>query len=457
MGGVLELIIMMELKNRIKDRTAVIGVIGLGYVGLPLACLLAKKGFTVLGADVKTGLVEKINTGQCPFNEPGLEELLKNVHREKRLTATLDSAKVVRDSDVIFLVVQTPVDNQKKPDLSMFKAACETVSENLTRGKLLISESTVPPGTMKGVATPILEKSGLKAGSDFYLAYSPERAIPTSTLKEIQENGRMLGGVNQISARLASMVYSHITRGEILIEEIEIAEMVKVVENAYRDVNIAFANEISLLCEKLGIDSKRVIKLANNHPRVNILSPGPGVGGHCIPKDPYLLLHSARAAGLDLRLISSARQINESMPRHVLKLIKKSLGKINKDPKTAKVSILGIAYKGNTDDSRNSPAEPIVKGLQKNFNVISHDPYVSQDFGARFSNDFEEVVKDSDCVVFLADHDVYKNLDLKAFKNMLSNPCVVLDGRGLFEGKDFEGEGIRFVGLGRANSSLIRP
>jgi UDP-N-acetyl-D-mannosaminuronic acid dehydrogenase len=303
---------------------------------------------------------------------------------------------------------------------------------------------------MKGIVVPILDRSGLRAGEDYYLAYSPERAIPTKTLQEMQGNGRVVGGITPESADLAALIYSQITVGDISKETIETAEIVKVIENAYRDVNIAFANEIALLCEKKGIDANRAIELANKHPRVNIHSPGPGVGGHCIPKDPYFLIHSARESGLELRLISSARKINEAMPSHVLKLIKRSLMKVNKDPKTAKVSILGIAYKGNTDDSRNSPAEPIVRGLMaENFNVISHDPYVSQDFGGKFSNNIDDVLIESDCVVFVADHDYYRNLDIDKFKGKLNRPCVVIDSRRLFAPQTIEEEGIKYVGLGK--------
>lgn len=449
---------MKKLRKLIKEKTAVIGVIGLGYVGLPLACLFARKGYTVTGADVKHEFVEKINKGETPINEYGLEKILHKAVSEKRLTATTDGSRVVKKADIIFVVVQTPVDEYKEPDLSALKSAWETVSENLSSGKLLISESTIPPGTMKDVVLPILEKRGLLAGKDFYLAYSPERAIPTMTLREMQENGRVVGGIDKESSDLATLIYSQITRGEISTIDIETAEIVKVIENAYRDVNIAFANEIALLCEKRGIDSRRAIELANKHPRVNILSPGPGVGGHCIPKDPYFLLHSARAVGLNLKLISTAREINESMPEHVLKLIDKSLREVNKDLKTSKVSILGIAYKGDTDDSRNSPAEPIVKGLvAANCNVISHDPYVSQDFGAGFSNDLREVVTGSDCVVFLADHKFYKSLDLRRFKEMLNKPCVVIDSRRLFEPKAVEEEGVKYVGLGRAHQTENSP
>ncbi|MFQ5800923.1 MAG: nucleotide sugar dehydrogenase [Candidatus Hydrothermarchaeales archaeon] len=441
---------MTGLERRIREKKAVIGVIGLGYVGLPLACLFAREGFTVLGADIKREIVDKINKGIAPINEPGLEGLLSDVVSRRRLVATTDGGKVVRKADAVFVVVQTPIGEDKLPDLSAFKAAFEDISKNLSKGDLIISESTIPPGTMKGVAAPILERSKLRAGEDFYLAYSPERAIPTKTLQEMQENERIVGGINPESAELSALLYSHITKGEIVKEDIETAEIVKVIENAYRDVNIAFANEIALLCEKLGISSKRAIELANRHPRVNILSPGPGVGGHCIPKDPYFLLHSAKKAGMELKLISSARQLNESMPSHVLKLIEGSLSEVGKDIKTAKVSILGIAYKGNTDDSRNSPAEPIVRRLMaENCNVISHDPYVTEDFGGSFSNDIEDAVRNSDCVVFLADHDAYRELNLQRFKGMLNSPCVVIDSRSLFEPRSFDEDGIRYVGLGK--------
>ncbi len=444
---------MQGLEKRIKEKKAVIGIIGLGYVGLPLACLFANKGYDVIGADIKTEAVEKINQGISPISEPGIDELLSKVTPDNKLKATTDTGSVVRNSDILFVVVQTPIKENKVPDLNAFKSAYETISENLTdrKRKLIISESTIPPGTMKNVAVPLLEKSGLKAGADFYLAYSPERAIPTKTLEEIQKNGRIVGGLNEESAYLAALLYRQITSGEVSTDSIETAEMVKVVENAFRDVNIAFANEIALLCEKMGVDASKVIKFANKHPRVNILEPGPGVGGHCIPKDPYLLIHAAKAAGFELNLISQARRINEAMPTHVLKLIERSLKDVNQDLRTAKVAILGIAYKGNTDDSRNSPAEPIVRSLMDSkCDVISHDPYAKHDFGGRFSNDLIEVVKGSDCLVFIADHDVYRKLDLQGIKSAVNKPCVLLDTRRLFEAQNVMDAGMGYAALGTA-------
>lgn len=444
---------MDHLKKKIQDKTANITVLGLGYVGLPLAAIIAKQGFHVSGVDIKEESIKKINKGNSPVNEEGLEDLLGDVVADGRLKATTDGVEAVKSADIVFVVVQTPIADDKEPDLNAFKIAWKTVRSGLSKGKLLITESTIPPGTMKKVVLPILEETGLKAGEDFYLAYSPERAIPTRTLIEIRTNSRIVGGYNVASSELAFTMYSAITSGEIKKTDIETAEMVKVIENAYRDVNIAFANEIALLCEKKGIDAMEAITLANNHPRVDILSPGPGVGGHCIPKDPYFLIHSARESAMEIELISKAREINESMPYHILDIIKDSLSRTNKDTQKAKISILGVAYKGNTDDSRNSPSEPIVKTLMKEkIDVISHDPFVSKDFGGKFSNNLEEVVKDSDCIVVMADHDYYRNIDPIQLKSMVKRPCTIIDGRRILDQNAFSDEDIHYRALGKGKS-----
>ncbi len=420
-----------ELKNKISQKTANVGIIGMGYVGLPMASLFASRGFRVKGADINKDRVKAINAGESPINEVGLEEIIKKSVNAGRLTATTDVDEVVRESDVVVIVVQTPIDDDNKPNLKAFKSACDTVARSITKGKLLVVESTIPPGTLEDIVIPtIFEKSALKAGRDYFLAYSPERAIPTRTLEEIQTNSRVIGGINEESLNLAKMLYSSITSGELMTSDLGTAELVKIIENTYRDVNIALANEIAMLCEKLGVDAIKAIKIANKHPRVNIHLPGPGVGGHCIPKDPYFLINKAEELGVDLKIISSAREINENMPNHLLGLIERSLKKVNKDIKTSKVSILGIAYKGNTDDARGTPSEKVIKNLMKNdVDFISHDPFVSHDFGGKFSNNLEEVVEDSDCIVILTDHDLYKKMDLDSFTSLMNKPSVVIDGR----------------------------
>ncbi|MDI6655816.1 MAG: nucleotide sugar dehydrogenase, partial [Candidatus Hydrothermarchaeota archaeon] len=340
-------------------------------------------------------------------------------------------------------------DEKGAPDLRALESACGVVAQNLSKGKLVIIESTVPPGATERIIIPILESSSLKAGGDFYLAYSPERAMPTKTLEEIQTNSRIIGGVNEESAEVAKELYRNIARGELILSDVKTVEVVKLIENTYRDVNIALANEIALLCEKLGVDALKAIEIANKHPRVHLHLPGAGVGGHCIPKDPHFLIHKAEELGLELRVIKAAREVNENMPQHILELVKKALRNVNKTIENSKISILGIAYKGNTDDVRGTPSKKIIEGLlQTNCKVFSHDPLVSQDFGGKFSNDLSETLKDSDCVVIVTDHDAYKRLDVQEFAKNLKKPSVIVDGRRILNPKEVEKEGISYFGVG---------
>lgn len=426
-----------------------IGIIGLGYVGLPMAALFADRGYKVRGADINTEIVEKINLGMAAINESGVAELVKKVVGLGLLSATTGAAEVVRESDVIIIIVQTPIDEKKAPDLRALENACKVVAQNLSKGKLVIIESTIPPGAVEKIIIPVLESSSLKAGRDFYLAYSPERAMPTKTLEEIQTNSRIIGGINEESAEAAKELYRSITKGELILGDIKTVEVVKLIENTYRDVNIALANEVALLCEKLGVDAVKAIHIANKHPRVHLHLPGAGVGGHCIPKDPYFLIHKAEELGLELKVIKAAREVNENMPQHVLELVKKALKSVNKTFEDSKVSILGIAYKGNTDDVRGTPSKRIIEELLRaNCEVFSHDPFVSQDFGGKFSNKLEEAIKNSDCVVILTDHDAYKRLNLQEFAKNLKKPSVIVDGRRILNPEEVEKEGVSYFGVG---------
>ncbi|MEE8401497.1 MAG: nucleotide sugar dehydrogenase [Candidatus Hydrothermarchaeaceae archaeon] len=433
----------------ISQKSACLGILGLGYVGLPMAAIFAKRGFKVLGGDINPKIVNAINRGESPINEKGLGDIVDETVRRGMLRATCDTDAVVKESDVVIVVVQTPIDESKKPDLTVIKAVLRTISKNLTRGKLIIIESTLPPGATHETVIPLLEKSGLKAGEDFYLAYSPERAIPTSTLEEIQKNSRIIGGITKESALLAKRLYSHITSGEIIIGDIKTVELVKVIENTYRDVNIALSNEIAMIGEKLGVDAVRAIEMANKHPRVNLLQPGTGVGGHCIPKDPYFLVNKAEELGVELRVISSARKVNEDMPKHVLSLIETALKSANKSICSSKVAVLGIAYKGNTDDTRSTPSKEVIETLMGlHCDVFSHDPYVSQDFGGKFSNRIEDAVIDADCLVIITDHDEYKHLDLEALSKNLKKPGIIVDGRRVIDPQKAEDLDFHYFGVG---------
>ncbi|MFQ6105796.1 MAG: nucleotide sugar dehydrogenase [Candidatus Hydrothermarchaeaceae archaeon] len=426
-----------------------IGIIGLGYVGLPTAALLADRGYRVRGGDINKRTVETINAGRSTINEAGMNKLVSRVVKKGLLSATDDIDEVVKRSEVVFVIVQTPISEDKSPDLDALKNACATVAKNLRGEMLVIFESTIPPGAMEETIIPILESNGREAGKDFYLAYSPERAMPTHTLEEIQKNPRVIGGIDKRSAELARGFYRDITSGELITVDIKTAEVVKIIENTYRDVNIALANEIALVCEKLGVDAIEAIKLANRHPRVNIHLPGAGVGGHCVPKDPYFLIHKAGKLGLELRVISSARKVNESMPGHILELIKNALAGIDKKVEDSKVAVLGIAYKGDADDIRGTPSKEIIETLIKEeCNVFSHDPLLKHDFGGKFSNNIEKVIEDSDCVVIVTDHSIYRRLDLKELTKNLKKPGAVVDGRRIFNPREVEDAGITYFGVG---------
>lgn len=435
--------------DKIEDKSCRVGILGMGYVGLPMAVIFAKKGFNVKGGDINPEIIGTINRGKSPINENGIEPLVKEAVSSGMLCVTSDTSAVVRESDVILVVVQTPIDDEKKPDLTAIKSAIFTISKNLREGKLIIIESTLPPGATEEELLPILEESGLEAGRDFYLAYSPERAIPTKTIEEIQENSRIVGGINEESAALAKTLYSHVTSGELITTDIKTAELVKVIENTYRDVNIALSNEIAMLCEKLGVDAIRAIDLANKHPRVNLLRPGTGVGGHCIPKDPHFLIGKARELGVELKVITSARRVNESMPKHLLGIIEKALKSAGKRIEDSKVAVLGIAYKGDTDDIRETPSKEVIETLAKmNCDVFSHDPFVSSDFGKRFSNNIEDAARDADCLVIVTDHEEYKSLDLAKLSKILKKPGVIVDGRRIIDPESAAESDFRYFGVG---------
>jgi UDP-N-acetyl-D-mannosaminuronic acid dehydrogenase len=440
---------MRDLEEKIKSKKARVAVLGLGYIGLPTAALIAEQGFRVTGLDIKEEVVGSVNSGRIDVREPGLRELVKKAVERGLLRATTSSEEALSESDVILVVVQTPLEENRTPALEPLRKACEDVAEHISRGVLVIIESTLPPGAMEDVIRPIFDSRGLLAGRDFYLAYSPERAIPTRTLREIRDNPRLIGGITKESAEAARDFYGTFVRGELFLEDVKTVEMVKLIENTYRDVNIALANEIARLCEGLGVDAIRAIELANKHPRVHIHRPGAGVGGHCIPKDPYFLIHKASDLGLRMEVIEAARRVNESMPLHVVRLIEKALKSVNKRLDEAKVAVLGVAYKGDTDDIRGTPAEKIIKKLMvsKAF-VHSHDPFVKQDFGGRFSNDLEEVLDSSDCVVVVTDHSLYKTLKPRDLTRNMETPCVIVDARRVLNPGEARKQGVTYFGVG---------
>lgn len=421
--------------------TVNVGIFGLGHIGLPTAAILANNNIHVLGADVNEETVKNINQGRCNFEEPGLSDLVKNSVQNNYLSATSDLEYAAKLCDILIVIVPTPIYEDKKADLSYVISACDSIKKGLKKGNLVIIESTVPPETGINVVKPILEESGLKCGEDFYLSYSPERALPNNTIYEMTHNVRIVGGINDKSADLTAQLYSHVTQGDIIkVKNITSAEMVKLMENTYRDVNIALSNELAMICEKIDVDVNEVITAANYHPRVNIHTPGPGVGGHCIPVDPYFLIETAEKYGGYARLISDSREINNEMPKHVIDLLMNCKENINT------VGILGIAYKGNVEDIRETPSKKLIELLlEKDFNVVAHDPIVKNEIIESFnvkSVSYEKVL-DCDCVILMTDHDLYKNLRPDMLKNKF-----IISTRPILDSTLFRNSGVNFQAIG---------
>jgi UDP-N-acetyl-D-mannosaminuronic acid dehydrogenase len=425
-------------------------IFGLGHIGLPTACLFAHAGIKVIGVARNQKKINMINRCKSPIFELGLDDLLYKAVKNGNFKATSNGLEAVKKSDVMIIIVPTPMDQFNRADLTAVKSASKIISKALKEDDLVIIESTVPQGTCENIVIPILEKSGLKASKDFGVIYTPERAIPNNTLYEMTHNARIIGGIDHKSIEMADSLYQKITIGKIIkVKNLITAETVKLIENTYRDTNIALANEIAMICESLGVDAIEAIQAANYHPRVNIHTPGPGVGGHCLAIDPYFIVETAEENGLDAPLIKNARIINEGMPNHVIKLIEDALNENGKEIKDSEIGILGVAYKGNVADARETPAEPLIRILIENgAKVYAHDPYTHIDYIKSFGAipvDMENALK-CDVVALLADHDQYRNI----------TPEMV--GRGIFictrpilNPEPFIKNGINFRGVGRVN------
>lgn len=425
-----------------------ITIFGLGHIGLPTASLFADKGFYVKGIARDDGKLRLISKGISPIDEPGLSELVKTTVENGHLTVSYDEVEAVSSSNIMIIIVPTPMDEHNRADLTAVKEASKTISQGLKKGDLVVVESTVPQGTCDNIVIPILEESGLKAGEDFSVAYTPERAIPNNTIYEMTHNARVIGGYDERSTDRASELYKHITVGDVIkVKNLITAETVKLIENTYRDANIALSNEIAMICEELGVDAIEAIKVANYHPRVNLHIPGPGVGGHCLAIDPYFIVETAEEKGMQAPLISTARNINEGMPRHVIKLISDTLAEVGQEINGSTIGLLGVAYKGNVADARETPAKDLINILkEKGALVYATDPHTPPDgiqaLGAE-PVDMEQVLN-CDCVVLVTDHDEYR--DIKP--GMLKSPIFICT-RPILNREEYERSGIIFRGIGR--------
>ena len=443
-----------------------IAVVGMGYVGIPCAALLAQAdGFEVTGIQrrsTRSGWkIDVLNSGKSPIegNEPGLEELLTEVVNKGTFRVT-DDYSVIADMDIILIDVQTPTDGRDhQPTYDSLRAVCREIGDRMKPGVLVVTESTVAPGTTENVVIPILEqRSGLKAGPDFSVGYSYERVMPGKLIEYIVNLPRIIGGIDKKSEERAREMYANIVKAKLYTTDVLTAETSKTMENAYRDANIAFSNEMALICEKLGIDVYEVRELINSRSERHMHIPGAGVGGHCLPKDTWLLRYGLRTYAdpeAEVRFISLAREINDGMPLHVFRMTEELLQESGVELTKAKVAVLGAAYLEDSDDTRNTPAAPLVHELSaRGVQVVCHDPHVRpHEFTeGEVIRDLEEALKDADTAILVTAHQEYKEMDLTAAVKLMKTP-ILIDGRNVFDPAAAKAAGFKFKAVGKGERS----
>lgn len=418
-----------------------VAIIGLGYVGLPVACLCIEKGMKVYGADIDKNKLSMINKGISPIDDPYLNEEVKKIKGKIILTDNVEED--VKNSSVVIVCVPTPIDHSHLPNLKPLKDACESISKGLQKDALVIIESTIFPGTTEEIINPILKKSNVK----FYLAHCPERIDPGNKKFTIQNIPRVVAGINKESTKKASEFYNKIIDADIIeLNSVKAAEATKIMENTFRDVNIAFVNEMAKSFDKAGIDIIDVIKGASTKPFGFMPHyPGAGVGGHCIAVDPYYLISKAKQVGFNHDFLILARKINESMPAYTVELLENELKKLNADLKDAKVGVLGLAYKANVNDIRESPALKVIELLKnKKAEVFVFDPHIKNKSNVK---NLDELLEKSDYLVLVTDHKEFKNMDLNALKG--KGIKIVIDGRNCLDKEKIKNLGVIYQGIGR--------
>ncbi|MFQ6106378.1 MAG: nucleotide sugar dehydrogenase [Thermoplasmata archaeon] len=410
-------------------------VIGLGYVGLPTAATLASHGHKVLGVDIRESVLDQIRRRGGPSDEPELSRLVGEVLSD----GSLGLAIAPEVSDAFVLCLPTPIKEDKTADLSFVRDGMSSIIPFLKKGDLVILESTVPPGTTEGLLAEMVRDKGFDPLEDVDLVFAPERVMPGSILKELEGLDRVIGGLTPKAAERGRDLYASFVKGEIVLTDATTAEFVKLVENSYRDVNIAFANELAILAEKMNVNVWDAIAIANRHPRVTIHHPGPGVGGHCIAVDPYFLIEKAEG---EARMLAQARQVNDSMPDRVVKRVEDLLGALE----GRRVAILGVAYKGDVADPRESPALSIIELLaERGAAWKAHDPHVIDSPVPLLS--LEEALAGAEIVILVTNHSAFIQLDPRAVGEKVASK-VILDTRHVLDRTEWEEAGWRVLHVG---------
>jgi nucleotide sugar dehydrogenase len=427
------------LKQKLKDRSAVVAVLGLGHVGYPMASLFAKNGFSTIGYDINSERLRNIQQGKV-ISE--IEALLPSnkMERQRKLSEIAENLKTtgeevsLREADVFIVDVPTPLKEKEIPDLSFLENTCRMISKFLKKGSLVVIESTIYPGATEEVVKPLLEESGFRAGDDFFLSFSPERIDPGNSKWGLESIPKIVGGINQKSTDLASLLFSKIIQKVIPVSSLKVAEATKMLENIFRSVNIALINDLSRFFEKMEIDTWETIAAASSKPFGFMPHyPGPGVGGHCIPKDPLYLLYKARKIGLNVAFIEEAASINKNMPLYIIYLAEKTLKIRNKNLNDSSFAVLGVTYKNDVLDVRRTPAETVITELtQTSKDVMAFDPLTTQTFGAK-TGSLEETIRDKDCIILLVNHSYFREKNIEEKINDLAPNCCLIDTKNFLD------------------------
>ena len=444
-----------QIQAHLTSNSLKVGIVGIGRIGLPTALCFANSGFETIGIDINAELVNMVNSGDYPLkDEPEFDKIFEVVMHQKKLVATTNISKAALECDIILLSLPTPIDDQNIPDYTALLLVGKSLNKVLSNGQIVIVESTVEPGFIENELLQIIEGPDrtLKSGIDFHLAACPEIANPGEIMKDFKNLPRLVGSIDEKISSIVSQIYTHVFGVElILMPNCKTANAVKLTTNAFRDINIAFINELALLFEKLGIDTYTVIDAAKRKYNFQPHFPGAGVGGPCLPTNSYQYLNSSKKIDGDfLKIIKEARKINENMPNHVVNLLSNALSESNTSLNNSTIALLGVSYKPNIHDVQIAPSKEIIKILkEKNTKIKIFDPhFTTQVFGFNTEKSISDALSESDAAILITGHKEFQNLDLKKFSKTMKNP-VLVDCTGLVNPSDAKESGFIFRGIGR--------
>ena len=444
-----------QIQAHLTNNSLKVGIVGIGRIGLPTALCFANSGFETIGIDINAELVNMVNSGDYPLkDEPEFDKIFEVVIHQKKLVATTNISKAALECDIILLSLPTPIDDQNIPDYTALLLVGKSLNKVLSNGQIVIVESTVEPGFIENELLQIIEGPDrtLKSGIDFHLAACPEIANPGEIMKDFKNLPRLVGSIDEKISSIVSQIYTHVFGVEsILMPNCKTANAVKLTTNAFRDINIAFINELALLFEKLGIDTYTVIDAAKRKYNFQPHFPGAGVGGPCLPTNSYQYLNSSKKIDGDfLKIVKEARKINENMPNHVVNLLSNALSESNTSLNNSTIALLGVSYKPNIHDVQIAPSKEIIKILkEKNAKIKIFDPhFTTQVFGLNTEKSISDALSESDAAILITGHKEFQNLDLKKFSKTMKNP-VLVDCTGLVNPSDAKESGFIFRGIGR--------